>query len=288
MISDNGPGGGPIFEQVKPYLADERIGYRATGTVLEPGANFMRASEGSAPYLALIHDDDRWHPGWLETRVNALADEPGCGFAFGECQVIDGDGEVMGKSHSGLTGGVYAPADFLPILYDRNVVPVTGPLVRREAYEAGGARYTELTFRDHEIWLRLCSRDPVIYLPVWDSDYRIHTSQTSWAGRLKAGDDRLLLVEEVEPWIPLSSATKRKVRANAHLYCALDAIERRDRGEALRQVKSAIRAGMPLLQSRELTVRAAVALAALATGDLGRSMLSRARFERWQKHGESV
>jgi hypothetical protein len=160
--------------------------------------------------------------------------------------------------------------------------------VRREAYETGGARYTELTFRDHEIWLRLCARYPVIYLPVWDSDYRIHTSQTSWAGRLKAGDDRLLLVEEVEPWIPLSPAVKRKVRANAHLYCALDAIERRDRPEAVRQVRSAIRAGMPLLHSRELTVRAAVALAALATGDFGRTLLSRARFERWQRHGESV
>jgi glycosyltransferase involved in cell wall biosynthesis len=288
VISANGHDASAIYEQVKPYLDDERIAYSPTGTLLPPGANFMRASEGSAPYVAIIHDDDRWHPGWLETRVKALADEPRCAFAFGECYVIDGEGRVTARSHCGLKPGVQHSATFLPFLYEHNVVPITGPLVRRAAYEAGGAMYTELTFRDHELWLRLASRAPVVYLAAWDSEYRIHSSQTSWDGRLKAGTDRLLLVEEVEPWIPVSRTLKRKVRANAHLFCALDAIERRDRAEAFRQLKRGLRSGMPLVHSRELAVRAGVALTALVAGDMGRKILSRRRFERWQRHGESA
>lgn len=284
LISDNGAGGGAIYEKVRRYLADPRVHYSPSGHVLQAGENFTRASEGRAPFVTLLHDDDRWGPEWLERRVSALSAHPGCGFAFGECNVIDQHGHTIGRSEACLPDGVYPSSAFLPVLYDSNVVPVTSVLMRRECFHAVGPNFEEFPFRDHELWLRLAARFPVVYLKVWDSDYRIHESQTSWEQRLQAGVNRLRLVDAVEPWIPVSLDVKRKVRANAHLSCSLDAVERGSRADALRQLSKVLGAGALLLRQPDLVARAAVALTALAAGPVGRAALTRSRFNRWRRH----
>src|SRR6185312_10022575 len=82
-VSENGPGGGELQQRLAPYLADERVRYSATGGDLGAAQNHTRLLRaGDAPYVAILHDDDRWDPGFLERRVEFLERHPECGFVF--------------------------------------------------------------------------------------------------------------------------------------------------------------------------------------------------------------
>src|SRR5688500_12992901 len=68
-ICHNGVGGGPIEEAARAYLDDPRISYLTTGRELPLAESWTNAiRQGTSPYVALLNDDDRWHPTFLETR----------------------------------------------------------------------------------------------------------------------------------------------------------------------------------------------------------------------------
>jgi hypothetical protein len=54
----------------------------------------------TAPYMALLHYDDRWSPEFLARRVAFLERHPSCAMAFAGGQVIDEDGRLVRASSS--------------------------------------------------------------------------------------------------------------------------------------------------------------------------------------------
>lgn len=287
LISENGPTGEEVEAVLRPFLADPRVEYVATGTDVGQAGNFTRlVQSGGAPYVALLHDDDAWEPTFLARRVEFLEAHPHCGFVFSACTIVDGAGRLVGRSKLPLAEGVHSPSDFVPLLYRSNVVGVPSVVVRRSAYEAVGAYYKEgVGFTDHEMWLRLAGRFPVGFLSEWDVRYRVYDSQESSQRRLRLHDKRLELLDAVDGTLPLSDSLRRRTRAEVLVGCALDAVERGEPRAALGNLGLAIRCDPTSLVRPARAARAGAGVAALALGGPGRRMLSRVRLRRWRAHG---
>ena len=212
-IFENGPGGGEIERAVAPYLSDPRVAYRSSGAELTVDANFTRAiRHGAAEYVALLHDDDRWHPDFLAARVAALDANPECAFAFSGWVQIDEHGVAGELSPLRFADGVLSRGDLARALVERNPVVAATALVRRSAYEAVGAAFDgRFLFCDWEMWARLAARFPAFYLARRDADFRRHLESNTFATREEP--ERLLeLVDHVEGLLAANLDGRRRGR----------------------------------------------------------------------------
>jgi glycosyltransferase involved in cell wall biosynthesis len=290
VISENAPvKGEAIARIVEPYLGDGRIKHVVTGANLPSQTNGTRLIQtGTAPYVAVLHDDDRWDPDFLERRVDFLERHPQCGYVFGDSRLIDDEGKQIGVVAAPLEEGVHARRDYVPRYLALEIKPMMPSLlVRRSAYEAVGP-YFDARFAgdDWEMWLRLALRFPVGYLSVFDSDYRIHPKQLTYS--IRWGEELIVFAQHLEdlvdrmlPDVQLSPRELRRRRSDAFLSAALDAAEEGDRRRALRRVAQALRTYPRSLRNP----RPWVVLGVLPFGALGRRALSRARTRvRWKSY----
>lgn len=182
-IFDNGVSGGEIEQVVQQYLADPRIFYLASGSELSLGENWTNViNHGRAPYVALLPDDDRWHPEFLEARVHALDAHPQCGFAFAECLVTDEEGTTIDRGPYRFPSGVLSREVLARSFTRQNAVVPSAILVRRSAYEAVGPRFDgSWHYCDWEMWARLAASFPAYYLTRRDNEFRRQASANTFA-----------------------------------------------------------------------------------------------------------
>jgi hypothetical protein len=283
-ISENGPGLESMQRLLEPYLTDPRVKHLVTGTKLGRGANHNNLiRRGEAPYVGIVHDDDRWHPEFLERRVRFLDEHASCGYVFSGHVVIDEAGTPLGRTRLELEPGVHRSADVLPRLYRRNFIGCPTVLVRRTAYEAVGSEYKDILNYDIPMWLRLAANFDVGCLEAWDADYRHHSGQAS-AARLRLAEEEFPVLAEVAD-LPVSSSLRRLVLAETHVRCALDAVERRERRGALQHLGKALRSDPTCVVRPSVAPRMLIALGALVTGAPGRDAVARARSRRFHSGG---
>ncbi|MBA3374999.1 MAG: glycosyltransferase family 2 protein [Actinobacteria bacterium] len=283
-VSENGPGLESVRRTMEPYLGDPRVRHIVTGVRVGRGANHTIAvRSGKAPYVGVLHDDDQWHPQFLERRVAFIGANPSCGLAFGGYVVIDTSGKPVGRRRLPLREGVHRSASVLPRLYRDMFIGPPTVLVRRTAYEAVGSEYVELVNTDFPMWVRLAANFDIGCLTVWDADYRHHPSQTS-ADRVQFTQWYFPAFDAVAD-LPISRSLRRLVRAEAHVRCALDAIERAERRESLRHLAKAVRTDPLCLVRPTVAARILAGIAALATGARGRQVLTKRRERRWHTGG---
>lgn len=229
-ICDNGPGGGEIEEIAATYLSDTRVSYLTTGDELPLAENWTKAIGcGRAPYVALLNDDDRWHPDFLGARVRALDAHPECGFAFAEWVQIDEGGKPVLRAPYRFPEGVVSRAELARWLTRQNVVVPPAIVVRRSGYAAVGAAFDgRWHYCDWEMWARLAARFPAYYLRLQDSDYRRHAQVNTFARR--EDPDRLVaMVDHLEglfaaelPAFELSDRDRSRNRSKVLLHAAGD------------------------------------------------------------------
>jgi glycosyltransferase involved in cell wall biosynthesis len=280
LVAENGPG--EAAETVEPYLGDRRIQYVANGSDLGAAANHTKLIQsGSARFVGVLHDDDRWEPDFLARRVFFLENHPACGLVFGANVEIDTSGSLLGRSKLVLPEGLHPPQEVVPRLLAHNLIAVPTVLVRRSAYEAVGPVFDDrfIAF-DYEMWLRLATRFPVGYLHVWDAASRVHDLQRTfqlkhtgqqWLGFLGHAE---ALVRRELPELQLDRRQLRRKRSGAHLSVALDMLDEGNRRGSLALLWQALRI-YPLSASDP---RFAAGLTALALGDPGRRALAHARY----------
>jgi glycosyltransferase involved in cell wall biosynthesis len=293
VISENGAASPEVASALAGYLADPRIELRSTGHRVSAAMNHtILINAGTAPYVAILHDDDLWAPTFLERRVRFLKRHPDCGWVFSGTMQIDQNGEDLGPVKRVLREGVHAPEEFAPILLDPRAAGTLLPaptveLVRRSAYEAAGAAFDEsfpLTF-DSEMLGRLAVRFPVGYLAGADAFYRLHASQTSfhqhWGDEMVRRQTSLeARVRRSLPQVDLDSRKLARHRADVCLIAAMDAAEDGDRRRALACLRRSARARPRSLANP----RAPATLLALISGRPGRRLLARARAKVFEWH----
>jgi glycosyltransferase involved in cell wall biosynthesis len=244
-VSENGPGSRHVEAIVEPYLSDPRVRLVATGSNMGSAGNSTRLIQtGGAPYVALLHDDDRWEPGFLARRVAFLEANPSCGLVFSSCDLIDEDGSVVYRFEVDLPEGVQDRKGFLRTLYRRNVVCIPTVLVPRWCYDAVEPEFSNsMLFHDYEMWLRIATRFDVGFLNVCDAAYRIHRAQTTHEVGANMGEHRIALLDAVEGILPpdFPSLERRRARSGAFLRVALEALERGDRRGSFVHLRKAMR-----------------------------------------------
>jgi glycosyltransferase involved in cell wall biosynthesis len=292
QISEDGPGTSAVANAVEPYLSDTRIRYSAAGEQRKPAGNKnLLLRMGSAPFVAILDDDDRWHPTFLDRRVAFLDEHPACAFVFSAVNEIDERGMRLGEAGSFYAEGVVESEHFVPRLLQGYFVHTPSVLARRSAYETVGNSFDEsLPFiYDSEMWFRLALHSPVGFLASCDADYRIHRSQDSFGVRPSAQVLSFLRhAEKVvarQPWGgTLSEEDRRRTRANWFLSAALDHLERGDRRTASTHLRQALKLDARRAKDkRTMAALIGILLGRRAGRFIGGSVRTLVRQQRWRR-----
>ncbi|MBV6451616.1 MAG: Undecaprenyl-phosphate 4-deoxy-4-formamido-L-arabinose transferase [Anaerolineales bacterium] len=135
----------------------------------------IRASTGEV--IGLLDADDEWMPGFLETMVGLVDENPDGAVFYCMAQCID----ILGKDLPQQVGGPPVPADRVhQVLLRQNfIIPSTVLFRRKPIVEAGMFDATLRSCEDWDMWLRLLPSLKLIGSPMCLVRYRVHGSSLS-------------------------------------------------------------------------------------------------------------
>lgn len=237
-------------EICRRYAGDPRFRYERFEELVGQGGNWNRCVRlASRQYVALLHSDDRYLPGFLAARVAALEAHPEAGMAFGAVHLIDPEGLPLGEQSFASEPQTFAPGEFLEALLMACVVSPVSPVVRRSVYASVPPFCeTRLWGVDWEMWLRVAAATGVAYDPEPLAEYRTHGASGSSRGLLEARngpEEREVLARVFAEAVPpayrhLRVGAFRALAARTLYYAAYNA-ERRHLPGLRRNLASALR-----------------------------------------------
>lgn len=213
----------------------------------------------------LLHGDDIVRPGFYAEMERGLDGSPAL-MAMCRTHDIDQDGVRMAQSRRYRRGtGVWANA--FPALAVSNRVRAPGIVVRRSAYEEWGVFRTDLPHAaDWELWTRMASRGPVVFVDEILAGYRKHGASDS-ARRLVTGSnirERVTAIGIISEHVPAAArrATTRKALLYSVLYAGRSAVVVARRG----QWRAAVVQGREALRCLALAPRGVPAASVIRSG----------------------
>jgi glycosyltransferase involved in cell wall biosynthesis len=250
VISEDGDGGGEIEKMVEPFLSDPRVSYVHTGGHVGAASNMTNLiRRGSAPYVALLHDDDFWDAEYLEHHVAFLEANPQVGWVFSLVKLADESGWEIRRLTPEIPAGIYTSEELAPRLLRTNFVEGIAILVRREAYEAVGSTFDAQFERiyDWDMYVRLATKFSTGHLHVWEYAWRLHGAQSTVEGRLR-GEEKLRFLNHAEaevrdalPDLHLSRRLQARTRSRTYLTLAIDALEKNEPRNSVREAARALK-----------------------------------------------
>jgi glycosyltransferase involved in cell wall biosynthesis len=129
--------------------------------------------------LAWLNSDDLYYPWAVGKAVQALLDNPGTGMVYGNTDLIDEEGRVIGEFNAQQTsyrrlmrGGVY--------------IPQPAAFWWADLYQQVGPLDESLYFAmDYDLWVRFAKNTKIMYIPDLWSSFRLHGK-----GKTTVSDDR--------------------------------------------------------------------------------------------------
>lgn len=137
--------------------------------------------EARGKYLAFVDDDDIWLPTKLQKQIEVLEQNPNFGVAHGCCEIIDKDGNLMGKI-IGRPGSLDVKHGDVSLKMVGNwtlMMPTT--FARREVVERVGFFNEKIppALEDVEFWSRCSFETKFYYLDEPLVYYRVHDNNIS-------------------------------------------------------------------------------------------------------------
>ncbi len=136
-------------------------------------------SHASGEILAWLNSDDTYFPGAVSEAINCLLQHPQVGMVYGNAQLIDDDGKVIGRFASKQT-------DYRRLLRGSVHIPQATTFFRADLWRQIGPLDLALFFSfDYDLWVRLSKVSELLYVPrVW-ANFRLHNQ-----GKTIINDDR--------------------------------------------------------------------------------------------------
>jgi len=121
--------------------------------------------------VIFLPGDDILKPGAIRILVNALKDNPGVGFVYGDIEVIDASDKVY---------AIQRGEEFnLDRIFWRNIVPTQSVAALRTALEQVGVHREGILCADWDLWIRLGAKCRSVYIPKVIAQYRSHDGSSS-------------------------------------------------------------------------------------------------------------
>jgi glycosyltransferase involved in cell wall biosynthesis len=190
--------------------------------------------EARCDWIALLDSDDAWLPDKLHRQQQVLQDRPGYRLCHtDEIWIRNGVRVNPMKKHTKRGGRIFS--DCLP----RCVISPSAALLHRSLFEQIGLFDTSLpACEDYDLWLRICAREPVLYLETplvvkygghadqlsrahWGMDrFRIHALEKLIRSGTLGRWDRAAAIETLQQKsrIMAQGAEKRGHRQRAEAY----------------------------------------------------------------------
>jgi len=180
--------------------------------------------------VALLDADDSWRPGKLAAQVAALDAHPEAAACFGRARVVDAGGHPTDERWEELPGGVLAPDELLPVVFERNPIPTSSVVLQRADLIAAGGFAGPPPCEDQDLWLRLLRRGTgFVSVPDVLVDYRRHPAALT--ADIAALAEASLLVHETHAGA-VDAGLARRVHAADLVVLARGRIRQRRYGEA--------------------------------------------------------
>lgn len=169
VSSDNTP-------EICAGYQDPRIRYIRYRENAKQAGNFNRClEEARSEFLAILHADDYWSPGFLSDRVKRLTENPELGFVFGAVQIVDAESNLLSIGRCWSEDQQFERCDLLEALLFGCIVCPPSLMVRTERAHQAGKFRTDLTWgHDWEWALRLAEQNAAYFASEPLAAYRVH------------------------------------------------------------------------------------------------------------------
>jgi glycosyltransferase involved in cell wall biosynthesis len=125
--------------------------------------------------LAWLNSDDVLYPGAVSAAVRKLAHHPEAAMVYGDCEWINADNQVIGRFPAAQT-------DLKKLRRGYVHIPQQASFFRADLWRKVGPLDESFYFAmDYDLWTRLASHAPLLYVPeVW-AGFRLHEGAKSIA-----------------------------------------------------------------------------------------------------------
>lgn len=185
----------------------------------------------SGAIVGWINSDDLYyHAHVIHQAVEAFQDHPEAGMVYADGLKINGEGFLIDWFHY--------PQYSLKDLLGFNILLQPASFMRREALQAGGYLPLESNLTlDHELWIRIAARYPLVHVQGTWAVERSHESAKTLSLAAHYGPDAFQLVDSLrrDPlFAPTIDQSFQEIYAGLHVFSARRLIDARQPRQALR------------------------------------------------------
>ena len=219
--------------------------------------------------IAWIGSDDLYRPGAVAEAVFALQAQPTVTAVYGDCAVIDAEGQWVGHLHTG-------PFDRGRLL-GWNYLAQPAVFMRRAAVaQAGWLDESLRNVMDHDLWIKLAQQGAMAHVASMWAAVRVHDGTVTNRQVRRAGEETLRVVSRAvnDPALALDLQSQRaRALAEAYLRAGMCFYAASDLPQARIYLKQALRLAPGLLADGRF-------LRTALTAQLGTRLIERLR--RWR------
>jgi glycosyltransferase involved in cell wall biosynthesis len=145
-------------------------------------------SRATGEIVAWLNSDDFYFPGAIKSAVKAFVSHPEVGLVYGDTVAVDEKGEAIHYPK-------YAQWD-LDNLLTFNIIGQPAVFMRRDVLLKAGFLDPSFHFLlDHQLWIRMASHAPMVYVPERWAAGRFHESAKNVAQAARFGEDAFRILE---------------------------------------------------------------------------------------------
>ncbi len=123
--------------------------------------------------LAWLNSDDTYYPGAISDAVQTLLANPDVGMVYGDADITDAAGQVIGRFASRQT-------DYWRLLRGSVHIPQATTFFRADLYRQVGPLSLEYFFAfDYDLWVKLAKVSRLLYVPRRWATFRLHEAGKS-------------------------------------------------------------------------------------------------------------
>ena len=172
IIMDGGSSDESV-EIIQRYEKDETLGHRLVKWVSEKDEGQTDAinkgfSIAKGDILAWLNSDDTYQPGAVSRAVEYLEAHPDAGMVYGDANLIDETGEILGQFPARQTDHRRLRRGYVHI-------PQQASFFRTEVWKKVGPLDPTFYFAmDYDLWVRISKIAPIHYYPGLMANFRLH------------------------------------------------------------------------------------------------------------------